>query len=807
MSYGSTAAIALIFTAAQQMKKAYDTNITNSTTSLPSNRTDLQSQVRVSSTGEFIDITPSFVRAENHFASRELRRSVSSTSQTEIINQYSQLLKSAMENSTDNRCTNLVDAVNQFTTQASMLLGDNSQATKQHFITHTQNLAKTISDAAHQVNDLRFQVDQDLSQHIRQANQVINELSTLNQSTSQNSQSAGSLHDQRDHLLNELSKYFEIRVSFDHNGRALVSSATDGKVIVGQGERRAQFNYAGLSSQDAVLRGETPQPITLHYAQNSHTRPRNAEIFNCQTNAGRIAGLIELRDQQLPRASQAVEALASAVTENINRIHNNGSPFSLPATLTSQQKVSLQDSTSWSGKIDLVVMDGNGGPTSRSDFRAVTLDLETLPSSDIKGRPSIKDIITELNALLSSDPSSKRLAMGEITQSTAGGDKQIDGQYLLNDVKMVTNSPIDQSGNFTFDLELDGNGYFGSNIEILEVRKIGTDNGEIAGSNLATAHLPHRFKLAKDCHQIRTNQPIMLTGASAEQIEIKIKVTAENGKCTEGVIHFKAPEPAQDLPINHRIIGKAISSPNFSNQDSFNAPPARAKLIDDQGIELNLNNPAARGYLVIETLNAKDGLVISGNSQDLGSPGNLATNRGFSHFFGFNNLLENDLASGVVSVKADIVSNVNKLSIGRIRLGPLGVTVKLADGTDTYCEVTAQGPRIGSNARETLQEFTSLQDAILNIPAYRSVAGALATLPSYAAMISSIISQQIHKAKTTNANAEVTLSHINKRLRDDVGIDLKKEHLKVAQWENLYSIAFYNLRIMRKLMEEFLRSI
>lgn len=905
-------------------------------------RIDSVSTTIMSPSGELLGFNRSFVRAEDQMLSRAVRSGYTEASKTETVTQYLHSLGEAIGVAGGGGQSRLVESVDKFIAKSSALIGNaDNQAMKQNFVIEAQSLAKTISDTASKVDSVRFQADQDLSQKLKEANGVIKKLFTLNKSMQKSGQKGIHLHDNRDRLLNELSTYLDIRVSFGHNGSALVTSNNGGALILDQ-STYAQFNYTGIFSQEAMVQGEEIKPVTMHYTGANGRTSGSIEVIGGskskmtpQIYGGKIAGLVELRDQILPGSRDAVSSLAKAVVENVNRIHNNGSPFPPKTKFESTQLVGISDPTSWSGKIDIVVVNRNGSSirtyvNNPGAFKPVTIDLENLPGTGSNGQPTVKDIIKELNGLLNTGPSAQRLALGEILNNAGA---PVQDQYLLNDIKMVARSNI-AGGNFTFDFELDGSQYFGSQVQILAVRG--------PGGALPTDQLPGIFSLEKGTH-VRTNQSIIVGNVAAgDAIRVKFRVIGDNGTVQEGEADFTVPAAPE---LNQRIVGAVVAGGGANQMRApgiTHASLARAKLVDDNGVELNLDDPAARGHLVIEAINADNGLVIGDNdSKDLGSLGADPTGRGFSHYFGFNNFFETDETHGTVSVREDIVGDVNKMSIGRIRPGtsadartvkegeraatatltfagaaaggnninnngtvivngktfhfvgapggalPLGdievliggnlqaslgnlvekinttnafstifnvnfdnvdtitltakelgesgnITVsanllggdtvalttgagpvppaapnfgptQIQGGTDRDIQLTAQGPIIGNNVQEILQEFASLRDRILDMKGSATIAENSASLSGYSSMVSSIIGNQIASAKSSSQVAEGVLQGLNKELQDKTGISKEDEHIKLMEWSQLYSAGTAYTRMMQKVMDDFFR--
>ena len=87
-----------------------------------------------------------------------------------------------------------------------------------------------------------------------------------------------------------------------------------------------------------------------------------------------------------------------------------------------------------------------------------------LPSEGTQAR--ISDLISELNYYLGRAHNMPRCAIGEISRTRNGAIESMG--YLINNIALRSHGPIDTANNnsFTFDLDLIGNEYLDSTVEI-----------------------------------------------------------------------------------------------------------------------------------------------------------------------------------------------------------------------------------------------------------------------------------------------------------------------------------------------------
>ena len=150
----------------------------------------------------------------------------------------------------------------------------------------------------------------------------------------------------------------------------------------------------------------------------------------------------------------------------------------------------------------------------------------------ISKKPTTFELVKEINERLSATPSKNRVALGAI--SSNGG--QVAGQYLINNMQLAGMSDIGTDGRWTFDLDLQGNAYFGSKVEVLSVTR---DPGGV--NQPQEGALPESFDLGKSV-DARTNKPITLggfvPGGGPSNVAVQVRVTGENGVVETGTVTF-----------------------------------------------------------------------------------------------------------------------------------------------------------------------------------------------------------------------------------------------------------------------------
>jgi len=571
-------------------------------------------------------------------------------------------LQSVIGGEKDPQVSRLVNTIDSFFAQAKILESSNGHSMRQAFINKAEEVSAAITGASKKVTDLRFDADKRLKQSAHSATGTIKALFNLNQQMLISS-SPIRLHDKRDQLVRELAHNFDIKASYGASGTVKIEAKSSGELIVAS-DYYSQFSYDGVESIDAIIENNDYPPLMITQfgrdGKETHSKVfiGGSDDSTMSVSGGQWSALIDLRDKILPETGDKIKALGSNFADKLNAIHNNGSPFPPKDYFKSSIDISRGQDLEWGDPftIHFVSKEGNQLLGGAGRLNPATIDMRSLASTALSGKATIADLIKELNEKLDLSPSRPRAAIGAITDG-AGVPVQVPGEYLLNNIQLRARGPVNPAdGNsFTFDLDLQGSSHFGSNIEVLEVRTEDVATG-LNQQAVVTDQLPGSFRLEKDTNTA-TGQNIKVQNAVAGRvITIRVRITGDNGVVSEGTVSFAAPQPA--TVVNDRIAFDSTLNVNGGvTTGAFNPVPltshsgvARAKLVDDNGIEIDPNSGQS-GKLVIETNDDSYGLVIQGGN--------------FGSLFGFNDLFKFDDRTGELNLNQEIVDDVSKLSIGR----------------------------------------------------------------------------------------------------------------------------------------------
>ena len=508
---------------------------------------------------------------------------------------------------------------------------------------------------------------------------------------------------------------------------------------------------------------------------------------------GALKSLIDLRDDVLPRLVDQLDQLAYTIVDEINQVHNLGTSFPPPSSLTGVTPVTDTDSFGFSGSVMIAVVDQTGVPITSpySDeqyYRPLTLDLSSLDSGDGAGEPTMQTIIDEINDYYG--PPQNRAAVGNLRDIS---------------IAAVSNSITDNGTGVEFDLQLDNTSYQDSTVVINSITLVGE-----TGFTAATLPSPNSYEVNAGDRE-RTNIPFTVNfdsdiNQTSYTVRLQVEVTAADGTVSTANIDYTVEDNVTGVK-NDRYYADAVSLVSSTGSASFIEAPsstrfATASLVDANG---NAVSSGTSGFLKIEVESGQSyGLAIDSlDSQEIGvstAATSSITNRGFSHYFEMNNLfIENSTTAGSavnMAVRTDIITNPSKLALGTLTLSnqPISATEALY----TY--------ELGSGNSANVQSLAALAQTNVSF-------GAAGALPSTSTTISSYgIDIVSYTATITNSALEAAdlealgFEGLQELFQEESGVNVDKELADLIKFENNYNASARIISVVSGLFDSLINA-
>ena len=593
----------------------------------------------VITSGKIAGFSTRTIRAANQFMEQQVRVARSRQQQAVIIEQYTQEI-----NHYQTMDGNSVPGVVQDFLSQAKRVGDSpiSPALQQEFVANADRMCSVMNGFSDKLNTVWSNADSDCARTAQRANEIMKNLCELNRDISQNPDTL-SLFDQRDALLSDLAALMDVKVLYGSKGEVLVS-LTSGVTIVNE------FMYGMISyttAPNASTLQQSPMPdvtiVNVDLRGTTVTSPLVIASAGSSPDViqhGQLAGLIELRRDIIPGNIDQLNSLVQNFTWQINEIYSSGSGIPPKTTLQSAQTTMLSNSTTWGGKATIAALDSTGqykalpdpaNPGSTIPLKPFTFDFDKFQRTSGDGTIAISDIVDEVNAHF------------------GGYTKPSLRLGAVRDIQLVGSSALQADGSLAFKMNLDNNSAFNVRFNVLGVQVYDNADALVAGGGL-TSSLPDSFALEPGQQTITPESIVVqlpLGGVGNHNtIAVKMQILSDDGTLQEGWATFRINDPVAGMDLlNKRVYGASSVGP-FPAQGNVAQDPAAitsnapvvARLVDQYGAIIPSGNTTTPGYLAFDTLDGYSIVIDSGTSKELGANGVAATNKGFAHYFGFNQM-------------------------------------------------------------------------------------------------------------------------------------------------------------------------
>ena len=304
-------------------------------------------------------------------------------------------------------------------------------------ISQAQTLTDRLNLLTTEIQTMRHEVDAQISDTVTVINQ---RLTTINEFNNQIGdlvaigRSTAELEDARDKAVADLSELMDIKTFTRGNGHIVVLSST-GRPLVDNGA--VTLTHTTVSTMDPAV--SYPNIIdTISYGV------AGADI-TAEIAGGRLAGLIEMRDQRLTELQSEIDRLSEVLVSSTNAAHNAGSAFPPVQTLTGTMSFAGTDAPAMTGNFRVTVVDTTGAVVETQDIALGGLaDIAALVTA-INGMTNATASLDANGKLVMSATGTNRIAVNELTsQVTTGNQTTGLAQFLgLNDLLTLNTNYVD----------------------------------------------------------------------------------------------------------------------------------------------------------------------------------------------------------------------------------------------------------------------------------------------------------------------------------------------------------------------------
>ncbi|MEO0412541.1 MAG: flagellar hook-associated protein FlgK [Pseudomonadota bacterium] len=333
---------------------------------------------------------------------------ISAAEEASIVRSYHDRIQSLIGRpDSDTSLTARLDAT--MASLSTVTLDASDSLRRQSLISDLESFLSEINRLSTDIDGLRVEASNQMSEQVAIANQKLEQIARLNPqiAKSQLGQGeSGALVDQRDRAIRELSEIIDVRVTKTGNGAVQISTA-DGVTLLDDRRRLLTYSSPGAADSFTEFDRITIQRVNpLTGALEPGTR-----VIDDSLGGGKLQGLVNVRDKELPDISATLGELARVFADQINALHNENASVPAPSALVGRATGLIgSDLANMTGEMDVAIVDAGGTLVTK-----VNLNFDTGLVN-----PTMTDVINAINAGLGASGVASLAADGSLSISASG---------------------------------------------------------------------------------------------------------------------------------------------------------------------------------------------------------------------------------------------------------------------------------------------------------------------------------------------------------------------------------------------------
>lgn len=298
---------------------------------------------------------------------------------------------------------------NIFTSMATLTANAADGVRRQGAVDSLNRFTEEVEALAGQIQALRADASNQAMETVEAINDLLERINELNPriiALKVTNGNASALEEQRAQALEELSKLLDIR-TVDAGGGAIHVVTSTGTTLVDHSLYRLEYASPGVVSPETNF----AQIRILSVHPGTGVETPTGKVLDGDLTGGKLKGLLEMRDKELPAVASSLGELARAFADEVNAVHNANSAVPAPASLTGRQTgLSGADPHGFTGRTTFAVVDDAGKVVN-----STVIDFNAMAGA------SINDVVAAINTGLGGAGTAS-FVNGKLTISAAGGN-------------------------------------------------------------------------------------------------------------------------------------------------------------------------------------------------------------------------------------------------------------------------------------------------------------------------------------------------------------------------------------------------
>lgn len=325
-------------------------------------------------------------RVADSFLSAAAYSATSDFGRFETLNQFQDRLQGLI-GSPDSKTGLAARADSIFSSIADLTADPADGVRRQAVISEISRFLDDIASLGSSVQALRVDASSQIGETVTVINQTLQRTQQLNSQIVRaraSSQESAGLEEQRAQALNQLAELVDIRVQEQPDGSVQISTAR-GQTLLDHAARRLDYNGSASASAETTF----PAIKVSRIDPVSGIAVDTGLTLDADLTSGRLSGLIDLRDEELPAIADGLGELARGFRDSVNAIHNANTSVPPPPSLIGRNTgLTLTDPNGFSGTSTFAVVDTAGTVVAKT-----TVDFGSLPANT-----PISSVIAQINA-------------------------------------------------------------------------------------------------------------------------------------------------------------------------------------------------------------------------------------------------------------------------------------------------------------------------------------------------------------------------------------------------------------------------
>jgi len=186
-----------------------------------------------------------------------------------------------------------------------------SKAKRDQVVSTGQNLAYQFNQKSDEVTSIQIDVDNSIADNVSQLNDYLDQMADYNSKIVYAESAGGNasvLRDKRTELLKNISGLIDVNYIENSDGALYITLPSNGKALV-----------EGSNSWNLDVQRNTSSGLyDIVFSVNP------SQAINSQISGGKLAGLLEVRDEAIPSYLNQLDQTAYSIINKVNELHTSG---------------------------------------------------------------------------------------------------------------------------------------------------------------------------------------------------------------------------------------------------------------------------------------------------------------------------------------------------------------------------------------------------------------------------------------------------------------------------------------------------